>query len=107
MLTRDKKASDGSDVGELFTRKIFGSLSAPSWRPQAQLALVATVSLLSACGTLPTPTNLAPQGEPGFKVVRELRQAGPQGKSAPIFVDRKVPIRGQAGAGSESHRQKN
>jgi hypothetical protein len=107
MLTQDENASDISDVARPSTRKTFGRFSARSWRPQTQLALVATASLLSACGTLSTSTNVAPQGEPGFKVVRELRQAGPQGKSAPIFVDRKVPIGGQASAGSESPRQKN
>ena len=107
MLTQDREASDGSDAAQPSTRKTFAGLSTRSWRTQTPLALVATVSLLSACGTLATPTDVAPQGEPAFKVVRELRQAGPQGKSIPMFVDRKVPIRGQASAGSESPRQKN
>jgi hypothetical protein len=54
------------------------------------MALVATAALLGACASAPAPVIMAANGECRVKTIRELRQAGPQGKSAPMFVDRQV-----------------
>jgi hypothetical protein len=75
-----------------------------SWLSLPRTAVLATALLLSACATaqVPAPTTVAANDACRVETVRELRQTGPAGKSAPMFVKRQVQVCEPAAANAKT-----
>ena len=86
MFTHTKRTADGSDVTHAST----GRIQVRSWLSKSSPAPFATAALLGACAATLTPTAVATTGGHRAETVREVRHIGPQGKSAPVLVNRQV-----------------